>query len=96
MAAVYILYSAYSDKFYVGSCKEITERLDQHLFEYFPGAFTAKAKDWIIYFYIDNLAYSQARKIELHIKRMRSRRYIENIKKYPELLAKLVTLYQER
>ncbi len=95
MASVYILYSASRNKFYVGSCKEIMERLDQHIFEYFHNAFTSKVKDWIIYFHIDNLAYSQARKIELHIKRMKSKNYIENLKKYPGLSSKLIALYKE-
>jgi putative endonuclease len=73
MAAVYILYSAQLHKFYTGSCREVFERMDQHLSEFFADAFTASAKDGIIYLYIDGLAYGQARKIELHIKRMKSK-----------------------
>ena len=93
MAAIYILYSSSLDKFYVGSCKEITERVHQHLAKHFPEAFTAKANDWTIYFYLDNLSYQQARKIELYIKNMKSKKYIENLKRYPELSTKLLRLH---
>ena len=94
MAVVYILYSPYLNKFYAGSCNDIFERIDQHLSKFFPQAFTANTKDWIIYFHIDGLEYKQARRIELHIKRMKSKKFIENLKKYPELVEKLILLYQ--
>ena len=92
MASVYILFSTSANKFYTGSCKEIPERTHQHLIEYFPKAFTSQAKDWVVYFQIDNLGYSQARAIERHIKR----KYFEDLKRYPELAQKLVQLYRER
>jgi putative endonuclease len=93
MAAVYILYSQSLNKYYIGSCIEVTERLDQHLSKIFPGAFTMKANDWIICFSLINLSYDQARKIESHIKNMKSKKYIENLKRYPELSEKLIDLY---
>lgn len=95
MATVYILYSPSLDKYYVGSCDDLSERIQQHLAQYFPGAFTSNANDWLVYLYMENLAYKQARKTEAHIKKMKSRKYIENLKKYPELLSKLTGLYQE-
>ena len=93
MAAVYILYSPSLNKFYVGSCVDVTERLHQHLASFFPRAFTSKVKDWIVYFSLSDLSYEQARRIELHIKNMRSRKYIENLKRYPEISLKLINLY---
>ena len=95
MAAVYILYSESLDRFYVGSCLDVDVRLDQHLSEYFPKAYTSTAKDWVIYLSITELSYTQARNIESHIKRMKSRKYIENLKKYPELQVKLSVLYKD-
>ena len=83
MAAVYILYSAQLQKFYTGSCRDVLERMEQHLSEFFAGAFTTAARDWVIYLHIGGLAYKQARKIENHIKRMKSKTFIENLKKYP-------------
>jgi len=95
MAAVYILYSQSLDKYYIGSCIEVTERLDQHLSKIFPGAFTTKANDWVIFFSLIDLSYKQARSIESHIKSMKSKKYIQNLKKYPELSKKLINLYNE-
>jgi putative endonuclease len=37
------------------------------------------------------LSYSQARSVETHIKKMKSKIYIQNLKKYPELLINLLT-----
>ena len=96
MAAVYILYSATIDKFYVGSCKELTERFNEHLSEHFPGAFTGITKDWNLYFSIDHLDSFEARKIETHIKKMKSRKYIENLKRYPDLAERLIKKYKRR
>jgi len=54
----------------------------------------ANAPDMDTYnFFIDNLEYLQARKIEAHIKRMKSRKFIENLKKYPEIQERLIKLY---
>jgi len=68
--------------------------VEQHLSKYFPNAFTGKANDWVIYLYCDNLGYVQARKIERHIKRMKSKKFIENLARYPEIMDKLIALYQ--
>ena len=95
MAAVYILYSQSLDKYYIGSCIEVTERLDQHLSKIFPGAFTMKANDWVIFFTLINLSYKQARSIESHIKNMKSKKYIQNLKRYPEISQNLINLYDE-
>ena len=94
MASVYVLYSPSINQYYIGSCKELSERLAQHLSKEIPGAFTGKAKDWILYFSMNGLNYEQARQIEKHIKKMKSRKYIENLKKYPELSEKLIAKYQ--
>jgi putative endonuclease len=94
MASVYILYSSKLKKYYVGSCKEMNERIELHLSKYFPGAFTENANDWILYFAIADIEYEQARKIELHIKRMKSKVHIENLKKYPEMVTRLISLYE--
>jgi len=94
MAVVYILYSSSLDKFYTGSCEDFQERIRQHENGYFAQAFTRKATDWLIYLLLENLSYLQARGIEAHIKRMKSRRFLENLKKYPELLNRLADKYK--
>jgi putative endonuclease len=93
MASVYILHSKKLDKYYTGSCMDLSYRIEQHLNKIFKGSFTAIADDWDLYFFIDNLEYTQARNIESHIKKMKSRTYIENLKKYPEISEKLKLKY---
>ncbi len=93
MASVYILFSRRLDRFYTGSCKDLSYRMEQHLNKDFAKSFTAKANDWELYFSVDGLHYEQARSIERHIKGMKSKVYIQNLKKYPEILEKLITKY---
>ena len=85
MASLYILYSQSLDKYYVGSCEDVESRIKDHLSKHFPGAYTARANDWELFFKLDDLSYSQARRIEIHIKRMKSKVYIQNLGKYPNL-----------
>jgi putative endonuclease len=89
MATVYILYSKSIDRFYTGSCKDLDKRLNQHLNNKFEKSFTSKTSDWEIYHVIEKLEYSQARKIEKHIKKMKSKKYVQNLKRYPEIIEKL-------
>lgn len=92
MAIVYILYSPSFKKYYTGSCRNLTERMNEHLSKYFPDAYTSITIDWVVYLIFENLSYLQARKIGSHIKRMKSKKYIENLKKYSELREKLINL----
>jgi putative endonuclease len=89
MASVYILYSSKLDKFYIGSCFLLEQRIFDHQTKKYSDSFTAKANDWVLYFSIRDLNYVQARKIEVHIKKMKSRTYFENLIKYPEISEKL-------
>lgn len=93
MATVYILHSESTDGYYIGSCLIISERLQQHLDKTYFDSYTRKASDWTLCLSIDRLDYQQARKIEKHIKSMKSRNYIENLKKYPEMVLALVKRY---
>lgn len=95
MAYCYILKSE-SGTFYTGSCQNLEQRLEQHRSGLFENSFTATIKEqWLLFLCIDNLSYEQARLIERHIKNMKSKRYIENLKRYPELVGKLKTRYTE-
>ena len=93
---IYILYSNQLDKFYVGATRlNPTLRKERHLEEYYGRSkFTVKAKDWILYFEIECSTLSQALKIENHIKRMKSKTYIRNLLKYPEMVEKLLDKYK--
>jgi putative endonuclease len=63
--------------------------MERHLSNYDENKFTSIAKDWELYFLIDCSTMAQALKIEAHIKRMKSRKYIENVRAYPEMVEKL-------
>jgi len=94
MASVYILFSKKLNRYYIGSCLDLSKRLDEHLQGFYSDSFTSKATDWELFLHINDLAYQQARQIELHIKKMKSRTYIENLKKYEDIQTKLIMLYR--
>ena len=93
MAYVYILYFRALQKYYIGSCLDLGKRLEEHANKQYPNCFTAKDEHWELVFQISGLAYPQARSIERHIKNMKSRNYIQNLLKYPEMVEKLKERY---
>jgi len=94
MPACYILYSKKLNKHYVGATStDATERLNRHSSEYYEGKFTSKTDDWELFLSIECTNVKQAFAIEAHIKRMKSRKYIENLKHYPEIIEKLLLQY---
>jgi putative endonuclease len=93
MATIYILHSKQLDRFYTGSCKDLSYRIGQHFNIEFLKSFTAKADDWTLFFFKDGLEYKQARLIELHIKKMKSKTYIQNLCRYPEIIERLIEKY---
>jgi putative endonuclease len=94
MAEVYILYSKSRDKYYIGSCQGFQQRLEEHIGGKYAASFTANTHDWQPFLVIHNLKYLQAREIEKHIKRMKSRKYLHNIKNYPVIIERLKKKYQ--
>ena len=91
---VYVLYSASADIFYIGQTMSVAIRLDEHLQHFKDVAFTKRAVDWIVFYQLEAANRSQALLIEQHIKRMKSRTYLENLKKYPEISTRLLEKYQ--
>tara|TARA_R110000868_G_scaffold153826_1_gene379776 strand:+ start:99 stop:308 length:210 start_codon:yes stop_codon:yes gene_type:complete len=57
--------------------------------------FPYNADDWTLFYKIDCTTKSQALKIEAHIKRMKSKVYIENLLKYSEITIKLLEKYKD-
>ena len=49
----------------------------------------------MIFFVFENLSFSQALKIEQHVKKMKSRAYIENLKKHIDISKKLIQKYKD-
>nr|WP_321229508.1 GIY-YIG nuclease family protein [uncultured Psychroserpens sp.] len=91
---VYILSSEKINRFYIGYSSNLTVRL---LFHENPEKrkFTYNADDWIVYYKIDCISKSQGLAIEAHIKRMKSKIYIQNLLKYPEITLKLLLKYKD-
>ncbi len=97
MPHCYILYSKTLDKYYVGSSNlDPVDRLDNHLSQFYgANKFTAKAEDWKIFHSIECESIRQARKIESHIKKMKSKKYIRNLIVYKDLIEKLKDKYSQ-
>ncbi|MFN4762194.1 GIY-YIG nuclease family protein [Gillisia sp. Q332] len=93
MYCVYILYSKKLDRFYTGSTSDFDKRMEFHDS---PEArkFTAKAHDWVLFDTITCESKSQALSIEKHIKSMKSKIYIRNLKQYVEIKEKLKSKFE--
>src|SRR3546814_6411976 len=87
----YILFSNKLNRFYTGaSHNDLNERILKHNdHSYGNHRFTAKANDWELFLSIECESFAEARRIELHIKKMKSSNYIRNLKKYQEIIEKL-------
>ncbi|HEY5591715.1 MAG TPA: GIY-YIG nuclease family protein [Paludibacter sp.] len=94
MFYVYILYSKIIDAYYVGQTIDVNKRIEEHNSKFYKNTSTAKANDWMLHFLIECTSRNQAILIESHIKSMKSRKYYESIKKYPEISDKLKKTYQ--
>ena len=97
MAFCYIIFSVSLNRFYIGSTiLDPKDRLQKHL-EQFYGTrkFTAKTKDGELYLEIPCESIDVARKIEKHIKRMKSKKYIRSLKQYPAIIDKLRQRYTD-
>jgi putative endonuclease len=90
----YILYSSAINQYYVGiTTDSVEQRLFKHNESYYGQKFTSKTSDWTIYLVISCQCNRQMIEIEKHIKRMKSRIYIENLKKYPDIIERLKIKY---
>jgi putative endonuclease len=83
------------DRFYVGVTAEtVLERLQKHNQSSYGTHFTSQANDWTIMLEISCKNFSQARKIELYIKRMKSKKYIQSLIDRQEEADKLLDKFQ--
>jgi putative endonuclease len=89
MNLVYILHSTKS--FYIGYTSDFDVRLDYHLNSNESRKFTHNASDWITFLKITNLKTGFTNRKQ--IKNMKSKVYIQNPKRYPEMTIKLLEKY---
>lgn len=82
----YIIYSQKLDRYYIGACQSnLSERIEKHNRSFYgKQKYTSISDDWVLFLFIKAENYPHAIRIERKIKRMKSRKYIENIKKYAE------------
>ena len=92
MHQVYILFSKKLNRFYIGYTSDLETRMEFHRNSE-TSKFTHNASDWEIFFEIDCENKNQGLAIEKHIKSMKSKIYIENLTKYPEMIEKLKLKY---
>lgn len=93
MTGCYIIFSSKLCRYYISATQEdLSQRILKHN-ESTYGAhhFTSRSSDWELYLFIPTSDYTHAVRIERKIKSMKSCIYIENLQKYPELLAQLVS-----
>lgn len=91
MICCYIIYSKKLDRFYIGALQgDLEARIRKHNdHAYGEQRFTAKANDWEIFLLVECEIYAQAIRIERHIKKTKSSKYIRNLRAYPEMVEKL-------
>ena len=77
MAWVYILFSRKINKYYVGACKEIDRRLNEHNTGH--SKFTSTGMPWELVFSENHEDLVSAKRRELEIKKKKSRIYIESL-----------------
>jgi putative endonuclease len=77
MAAMYILYSKKLDKYYVGACTDLQRRMYEHNIGH--SSFTRLGMPWECVYQENYETLQEAKKRELQVKRMKSRRYIEDL-----------------
>ena len=87
---VYVIYSVSAGKYYIGETSDVNERVKQHNSGFYDSSFTWQVSDWELFWMLECKSRSQALKIEKHIKKMRNRKFYENLVHYPEISQKLL------
>ena len=77
--SVYIIYSVNLDKFYIGYTADFENRINFHN-SVQNTIWTKRGQPWELYFTIDQLEKSQALRIEKHLKKMKSKKYLIGLK----------------
>ena len=71
----------------------LEKRMEQHNTGFYKNSYTSKTKDWKLFLSFECKDRIQARKIEAHIKRMKSRKYIQDLLNYPDIIEELLEKY---
>ncbi|MEB8328027.1 GIY-YIG nuclease family protein [Flavobacteriaceae bacterium KMM 6897] len=93
MPFVYIIKSIKTESFYIGKTYDLAERLRYHNSIELNKGSSKSGMPWKYFFTLEVPTYMLAGKLEMHIKRMKSREYCMNLIKYPEISQKLIEKY---
>jgi len=77
MFYTYILYSENADRYYVGHCEDLTQRLERHNNKLVLS--TKSYTPWRLVYHETYSTRQEANARELYIKRMKSRKFIEKL-----------------
>ena len=77
MPYTYILYSDKLNKYYIGACIDMERRLYEHNIGH--STFTKTGMPWVIVYTEQYESLPEAKKRETQIKKMKSRKYIEDL-----------------
>ncbi len=77
MPFTYIIYSLKLNKYYIGACTDMKRRLYEHNTGH--SKFTSTGIPWELKFVKEFETLSEAKNYELKIKKMKSRKYVENL-----------------
>ncbi|NJN76966.1 MAG: GIY-YIG nuclease family protein [Saprospiraceae bacterium] len=95
MHFVYILHSKKLKRYYIGETYDVELRLNQHNEGFYnKNNYTKKGQPWELIFQLKCNTKEQAQKIEKHIKKMKSKKYLQNFMEYKEIRYKLLNKYQ--
>ena len=86
----YILYSPAIDRYYIGYTSSFSDRLSFHNDGARNKIWTKRGIPWEVYLTVEGLEKSMARKLELHLKKMKSRNYLKELKQNPKKLEELL------
>ena len=78
-AYTYILFSEFARKYYTGSCDDLKKRFDRHNNSNVPS--TKNGVPWKLLWYRELLSRSEARKLELKIKKRGAKRFLQDLSK---------------
>ena len=93
MHYVYVIQSVKDLSFYVGRTADLKKWIIWHNDESINQGVTKRKIPWKYFYTLALKDVFLADKIERHIKRMKSRTYVINLAKYPEIGQKLIEKY---
>ena len=93
MYYVYIIQSKVDQSFYIGRTSDLSQRLMYHNSPDLNKGVTQRKIPWSYFYVLQVSSSTAAGRIERHIKKMKSTRYIRSLVKYPEIGEKLIKKY---